>query len=817
MVVFVVACGLSMQAETVSGTVVDPQQHVVVGATVSLLCGKHIDTRKTDGEGSFSFTRQALPASCKLRAVSPNFVALELPLGRRRTFILQLQIAAQKQTVAVAADHLSRASLDSVSLSEDELRAISDNSDDLIAYAKQVAGVYSGADALYVEGLPADHPPPADRIASITINADPFSAEYSDAGQAHIDITTLPAERKFRITSAGGSLGTKAPNGLNPNLGSTANTAMLGITGPVPRLPLAFTENFNYADNLAELPIEADVPSLLGISIVPASSVRSTGQKFLYSLGADYARKENLRVNAELYLETAKHTNMGAGGISLPEAGVSQNVTAQEFRATITQTMKHFVSRGGISVDWANSNVTANSSTLGVNVSGAFIAGGAVINQQSSPWTRWTLKDVVQSHWRNHLWSAGATVTRRADQEKITPNAFGQIFFDNLPDYILSVTTGANNGTRITMQGQGNAAYTSYLAAPFIEAEWLRTQRFVVRGGIRADVQTAGGILFSPRLSAVTHLQCFTLQAGSGMFVQPWTNNIFLHVMEEDGNHLNQYVIPNASYTGSATGTATPQSEIVAKILPGLTPVRSWMSRISAEQTLKNFSSGGEYTWTDGTHLLGSQRLPASVGSSPGWIDWLGSNRGLQEHQFHLWSLYKIRGQRLTAHYEWIHSRDNTDGPFSFPAVQTNLRGEWGPSSGIAVHNLTLVANSKLGNALSLTLVENWHSPLPLNFTSGTDPVGNGLYTDRAGLPRNSGSGTDDNLMNVYVYRRLAIPKLLLRSNQRTYLNCNMQVLNLLNNQDASSFGTVLGSPLLGQPLAAAPGRSYQFSFSLSH
>ena len=704
-----------------------------------------------------------------------------------------------------------------MSLSEDELRAISSNSDDLIAYAKQLAGIDTGADALYVDGMPADHPPPADRIGNITVNADPFSAEYSDAGDAHIDITTKPAERKFRITSAGGSLGTKAPNGLNPSLGSTTDTAMLGITGPVPRLPLAFTGNINYVDDVIEQPIEADVPSLQSSSILTANSVTSKGKNVVYGLGANYARKENLRVNAELYIETAQHTNMGAGGISLPEAGVSQNSSAQEFRATVTQTTKHFVSNSGISIDWASSKVTANSSTLGVNVLGAFIAGGAAINQQSTPWIRWTLKDVVQSHWKNHLWSVGATVTRRGDEENILPNAYGQIYFDNLADYVLSATTGATNGTKIVTQGQGNAAYASYFAAPFIEAELLRRQRVVVRGGVRADAQTAGGVLFSPRLSAVADAQGFILRAGSGMFVKPWTNDIFLHVIENDGNHLNQYLTTNASLSGLATGTTTSQSEIVAKILPNLTPIHSWMSRISVEHTFKIFSPGIEYTWTDGTHLLGSQRLSAPVGSSAGWIDWLGSNRALQEHQIHLRALYTIRGQRLTAHYEWIHSRDNTDGPFSFPAVQNNIRGEWGPSSGLAAHNLTLVANSRLGPALSLTVVESWRSPLPLNITSGLDPEGDGLFTDRAGLPRNSGSGTDYNLMNMYVYRRLAIPKFLLRSSQRTYLHCNMQVLNLLNNQDASSFGTVLGSPLLGQPLAAAPGRSYQFSFSLSH
>ncbi len=149
----------------------------------------------------------------------------------------------------------------------------------------------------------------------------------------------------------------------------------------------------------------------------------------------------------------------------------------------------------------------------------------------------------------------------------------------------------------------------------------------MVRGGVRADAQTAGGVLFSPRLSAVANTRGFILRAGSGMFVKPWTNAIFLHMLENDGNHLHQYQTTDASFSGLATGTTTPQSEILAKILPNLVPIRNWMSRISVEHPFKNFSPGIEYTWTDGTHLLGSQRLSAPVGSSAGWIDWLGSNR----------------------------------------------------------------------------------------------------------------------------------------------------------------------------------------------
>ncbi len=812
-VAFVLACGFYARADTLSGTVVDPQQLVVVGAKVSLVCGNHVDTRKTDGGGFFSFTRQAFPESCSIRAVYPSFDAVELPVGQKRTLRLQLRLAEQKQAVAVSADKLSPAPLESVSLSEDQLREISNNSEDLITYAKQLAGIYSGSDSLYVDGLPADHPPPADRIATITVNADPFSAEYADGGNNHIDITTKQAERTFRVTSLGLSLGTKEPDGLNPSLSTTSNTATLGIAGPVPYLPVAFTTNAHYTDAQGEQPIEAVVPSVPGTSIssVEAASIANTNAS--YGIGVDYSRQETLRVNASLYVATARRANMEVGGISLPEAGVNQDSLGQEFRTTFTKTGEHFESHGGISADWFNSDLNANSSGLGVSASGAFNEGGADINKENGQWSRWTLKDVLQFNWKNHLWSFGATVTRRGDEENIIPNPHGHIYFDNSADYVLSVTTGADNGTGVITQGHGKVEYASYAAAPFLEAELLRQPRLVVRGGVRADVQTAGGVLFSPRLSAVSNLHGFVVRAGSGMFVKNWTNDIFLKVLENDGNHLETYLITNASLADLEAGTATLQSEIVSGIMPNLSPTRNWISKISLEHPFKSFVPGLEYTWTDGTHLLGSQRLS----SSTGWTDWLESNRTQQKHQIHVRAQYKIKRQTFTAHYEWIHSRDDTDGPFSFPAVQDEIRGEWGRSSGIAAHNFTFVANSKFGKALSLTLVENWHSPLPLNITSGLDPDDNGLYTNRDGLPRNSGHGSDYNSTELFLHHRFAAPEFLLGPKLKTYLDFNLQVLNLLGNKDYSSFGSVIGSPLFEQPLAAAPGRSFRFSFGFSH
>ena len=800
----------SAYAETLSGTVVDPQQRVIAGARVTLSCGNQAETSKTDGQGHFAFTRPVFPEDCKIRATYPNFMALEVAFGQRRELTLRLRLMEMKQTVAVR-ETLSSAPLASASLSADDLRMVSDQTSDLIAYAKQLAGVQSNSDHVYVDGLPTDLPPPAAAIATITVDADPFSAEYADSGDTHVEIATKTAERKFHIDSSGLSLGTNARNALNPRLTSNSNTASVGLTGPVPDLPLAFTSNVVFSDRQREQPIEAAVPPLEGSPIAAVDAARATDLNARFSLGADYLKNETLRVTTMLFVLTARHSNMNVSGLTLPEAGLGQEVGGREFRTTFTKTGKDYVDRGGVVANWSDSDLRANSSELGVSVSGAFVGGGAQLSNQSTESTKCTLKDVLEFSQGGHYWSVGATVSRKADSRDITPNPIGYIQFDSLEDYLLSVTAGAATGTGLIMRGQGKVRYASYAAAPFVQGELLRRKRAAVRGGLRADYQTAGGFLVSPRLSAVALLQGFVLKAGSGLFVQDWYNDIFLRVMENDGHHLQQFLITDASLSDIEAGTATLQSNIISKISPNLAPARDWVGKFSVEHPYKNFAPGVEYTETDGRYLLGSERLSAPTG----WTDVLESNRARHQDQVHFRARYHFKGQNLTAHYQWIRSFDNTDGPFSFPANQNDLGAEWARSIGVSRHNFTLVANSRLRGGIFFNLVGSWRSPAPYNITTGLDPAHDGLYNDRGGLARNSGTAPAYRDLLLYAHRRMRLPGFRDESNRSLYLNAGLQGDNLLGNRNYVALDSVTGSPLFGKPLAALPGRSLRVCFNI--
>jgi hypothetical protein len=151
--------------------------------------------------------------------------------------------------------------------------------------------------------------------------------------------------------------------------------------------------------------------------------------------------------------------------------------------------------------------------------------------------------------------------------------------------------------------------------------------------------------------------------------------------------------------------------------------------------------------------------------------------------------------------------------PFLSRQNQDDLHNEWASASGISRHNFTFVGSMNVGKLTSLTLIEIMRSPTPLNFTSGMDAEGNGLYTDRGGRPRNSGLGPSYNSLELFAHRRIALPRPF-SSKERKYLDVGIHAENLLGIRNYTTIGNVIGSPLLGRALAALPARSFRLSLN---
>jgi hypothetical protein len=216
-----------------------------VGAKVELACGRRTFSIQADIQGRFAVALPDARSRCVLKVTYAGFAPFQRALGTDPGFLpVRLSIAELKESVRVSApgrESLIRGGPRFVSLTDDQLRPISNNTGTLIQYAKSVAGGSQSSDAIYVDGLPASSPPPAEMISRISVNDDPFSAEFADGDANLIEIVTKSPPRRLRFNLGGASLGAGGHNPLAPSLRSVDRAQNLSVTGPLPRLLLTFS------------------------------------------------------------------------------------------------------------------------------------------------------------------------------------------------------------------------------------------------------------------------------------------------------------------------------------------------------------------------------------------------------------------------------------------------------------------------------------------------------------------------------------------------------------------------------------------------
>jgi hypothetical protein len=780
-----------------------------------LECGQGRRSTVTDVDGLFYFTAIAGDSRCELSVEHPHFNAYRGAISEATADLLvRMDIAPVKESVTVSATPdedmlLTRSTLSSVSLGENELRQISNNTESLIRYAKLLAGASIGPDAVYVDGLPASTLPDAQTIATLTVNATPFSAEYADGDQTHIEITTKNPDRQLRLNFGGASLGAGGDNPLAGGTNAKSNSGNWNLSGPVPLLPVSFSAQVTFATSATPLAIEAAPPAVLfpGGQWAPAN-VTSSNHSAAGSVHFYFYPNETVRAHASFSESHFGGTNIGAGSLVVPQAGSRSGFTTRDLLFSIRKTFPVLLLSGGIVYSATGTDVNANSDAVGVTVPGAFTAGGAAISQSTSRHVSWTAKTTVQGT-SSSSWIAGVSIGHLDDAVQQIPNPYGILQFDDTADY-LSALNGQNTGVLLVTRGSGVARLRTSLAAPFFQRQLLKKRNLIVNAGIRADYQSGYGALLSPRLSAATEWHKFVFRSGGGVFVEPLPNPAVLSVLQDEGLYSQQYLAENVSFGDLTSVEFLPRDQIRSQLGPGITRPRHFMVKNSIERSFGNFTAGTEYTWTRGEHLLGSRRLVCD----DGWLDFLESDRESILQRIRSQLTYRIKGQRLVTTYDWTHSRDDTGGAFSFPAGQNDIRSEWARSAGIAPHTFTSAALLQLPGRISTNLTESWHGSAPYNITTGLDPANDGLYTDRGGLPRNSGNGPDFRSVALYISRRVAFPNLG-PSRWRLAVRIGLQVENLLDSRNYTSVGSVMNSPTFGVPLSALPGRSLRLWINL--
>lgn len=810
-VLVAVCLSLAAHAQRLHGTVTDPDDRRIVGANVLLDCRGNKQKVMTDANGEFHASAPCSYSGCSVNVSKSGFAIFHQRLGEKTEDVqIRLKMAQVRQQVQVRAmrtpPHEFGAS-NSAYLDATELARISNDTSELVTYAKNVAGIMSENETIYVDGLPSTSLPPAGMIQAISVNGDPFSVEYSDGDHVPIEITTGKPDRSWHYSWDGATMGMGGNSDLGRGLHSSSRLESPNLSGPLPYTPITFTVQGGVGSNSSSQFIE----SVTTPAVTEIRRPRTRTDSASTSVGLYYAGPKNLHAGSS-YLRRSNHTwNSGVGGLTLTEAGMNDLFRTQESRTFLEQNSPRRTLRTGLVLSSADMRSLANDTSMSIDVLGYFLAGGATETKQSTTKEDWTWKSVLQSNSERHSWTSGITFSHRKDFQYRVPNPLGQLRFPSIQDY-KSALAGSPTGTWIGERGAASASYGSDTISPFFQGEILRTQQLVIRAGLRSDYQSRAGFSASPRVSAISQFHGFIFRGGSGMFVQSWPNLVMLLPLLQDGIHARQFVASGVSMVSIGGEDLSSKEPIIARVAPGIVRPRIVSSTTSLEHLLGGVDLGIEFNWASGKHLLGWRRVP----TSNGWTDWLESDRDQHRAELRGRLRYGWKGQSVIANYEWIHSRDNSDGPFSYAEHFDNLRGEWARTSGVPAHNFSLIGNLSLPHSFSVTLLGSAHGPTPYNILSGKDVNNNGLFNDRDGMMRNSGNGPSYNMVSLYGSRHISFGRIFGRREKTPVADIGLQVDNLLGRRNYLALDPVRSSPLFGRPLTGLPTRSLRLWLKLA-
>jgi hypothetical protein len=589
----------------------------------------------------------------------------------------------------------------------------------------------------------------------------------------------------------------------------------VGVRGALPRLPITFSANASGGRVSNDMPIRAVLPATLASDSRSDATAMSESRVGSGNLDLYYAPTAALRANVSYRQSHNDGSNLGVGGLVLREAGFASAFDNRDVRAGVSRFGSRFAYEGGIVATMMDSSTRANADDLGLVVGGDAILGGAFMTASRSARTRWTAKQVMRNTG-GHPWSVGIVAAGSIDRSQQTPNAHGLFQVESIEAYE-QAREGQPAGTWMGTRGAGDARYASLQLSPFAQTTIVRAANVEINGGLRADYQSDFGTFVSPRASFAARARGFTIGGGAGVFALPVSSAVFMRAIEHDGVHLQQFVATAVSLDEAATVSASRVPGIRSALASDLARPHELMERMSIERPIGRFVPGVEATWTQGRHLLGSARAidgpPPASGVRPGWVDTFESDRRADRLRLHAQARYSINRNMVAGHYEWVHARDNTDGPFSYAADSRNPDAEWSRSAGSPAHTITATGSFALPKMIALSVTDSWNSGTPYTITTGLDAGGNGLFIDRGGLPRNSGDGPAYHSLSLYGSRRIALPDAV--AHGRIHVNLGVQADNILDNTNYLSVGSVLNSPSFGRPLAAMPGRSVRVFLNL--
>jgi hypothetical protein len=490
---------------TLHGTVADPDNAVIPGATVTLTpaSGKALTT-KSQSDGTY--TLHGVPAGTYSMTVTmqgfATFVKQGVHVAAGQSLAIDAQMAIQvesqvvqvtAQSAQVSVDQDSNAS--STVIKGKDLDALSDDPDELSSELSALAGPAAGPNGgqIYVDGFTGGQLPPKSSIREIRINQNPFSSQFDKLGYGRVEVFTKPGTDKYHgnYSVQGGD---NHFNTSNPFLGPS-NTQppyytlfMIGsVSGPLSHAA-SFTvggshrtiidnnivnpSGFYAVSPTAVTPCApGDTnPSCMFFSSIPESARAVTHPQTRSDISprVDLAlgEKNTLTVRYQYYVNGSQ--NNGIGNTNLATVGYNSESTEHTIQISDTQILSARVineTRFEYQRDYSTQDPLNTDPTL--SVQGIFTTGGSSQGTQRSTATHIEVQNYTSIalaknfiRFGGRLRTTGESLTSTAGQNGTFTYSY---LLDPCTDTNPSIKKPSNCASGITTPcDQANAGISSY-------------------------------------------------------------------------------------------------------------------------------------------------------------------------------------------------------------------------------------------------------------------------------------------------------------------------------------------------------------------
>ncbi len=822
----------------IRGTVVDAKAASIPGAKVKLVqqSSGHETEVTTDEAGAFAFDNQ--PAGdYVLTVIAPGFKLAERKLAVGTSPVspveIRLEVLQVTEKVTVSADAVPvspEQNVDRFHLDDNFLGGLPMLNGDPLAVVSMftdpgVAGAMGPQ--LIVDGVPADSLDlPLSSIKNISVNQNPYSAEFGRPGKGRIEVKT-----KHRVHQYHGTVFTDFLNSAFDARNTFASSVPLHqraiseaeLEGPISKA-VSFVVSARYDLNNETAVVDAQ--TLSGPLVQNIGSPERTTHLF-GRLNLKLSTNHKLSLTYRFKDKLRKNQNIGA--FNLPERATNYFDHGNEFNLFETATPSPAL-LNEFRLAYRERRQDTSSITLqpAILVPGAFQAGGAQVSLHQRDFLG-DAEDIVTWSHGMHTLRFGGGARPRWVRAADASNFGGTFTFSCLfPTPTCPLAFSQNTPAQFTQNiGNPQVSFAQHEFYSFVQDEMRLRPKLSLMLGLRYEGQSNGNHFdhVAPRL-AVAYAPGSArtvIRAGFGVFYDRQPEIMEQQALLYNGIQIQQIVIPNPSFPNpfppGTTAASVPSS--LVRISPGMTFPYLLQGNFTVERKLGN---GENYFSVDltnvrGVHLYRMRNINAPLPGTTVRPDLTILNVDQFESAGSSHSdsvtfavrLHPRRNFSLYSQYILSRAMDDTNGVFFLPANNYDLRPEWGRSDYDRRHQFNLVGMYDLPSGFRIGAVARVTSGIPFNITTGLDDNGDTVLNDRPpGVTRNTGHGPGYANVDLRFGKMFPLKG---REHDQKQFELAADAFNVLNHVNYKNFVGITTSPFFGRPdNSADPARRLQLS-----